>query len=271
MKNIIVFIIKIKSFFLFVFLEIISLILIFNNNDFQKSYYISSTNNITGYIFNVSSNISDFINLKKTNKILAQENSELLDLKLSSFLVNNFSDSIYKQQYKYIPAKIISNTVNKRNNYLMLNKGKNSGIEKDMGVVCQNGIIGVVKEVSNNFSSVISTLHSKLNISVAIKKNNQMGTLEWDGINYKNCVLNYVPTHVNISVGDTIISSGYSYIFPKGIPIGKVSGFKIKKGENFYKIRINLFTDFNKVSYVYVINNLLKKEQNCLEKKSQNE
>ncbi|MCD6113630.1 MAG: rod shape-determining protein MreC [Bacteroidales bacterium] len=271
MKNIIVFIIKNKSFFLFILLETISLFFVFNNNYYQKSYYISSTNNITGYIYKISSNISGYFQLKQTNKTLARENAKLLSLKKNSFLINNKYDSIYKQQYLYIPARIISNTTNKRNNYLMLNKGRNSGIKKDMGVVCQNGVIGIVKDVSDNFSSVISILHSKLKISAAIKKNNQIGTLEWDGKNYRTGVLNYIPTHVNISVGDTIITSGYSFIFPKGIPIGKISKFKIKKGKNFYDIDIIFFTDYNKISYVYIINNILKKEQLDLQTKSQNE
>lgn len=271
MRNIISLLIKHNSFFLFILIEILSSSLIFNNNYYQKSYFISSTNNITGSIFDAYSNISDYFQLKKTNKSLAEENAELLNLKKNSFLIKEKIDSTYYQQYLYIPAKIISNTVNKRNNYLMLDKGKNSGIKKDMGVVCKNGIIGIVKEVSNNFSSVISLLHSKLKISIAIKKNNQIGTLSWDGKNYKKGVLNYIPSHVNISVGDTIVTSGYSFVFPKGIPIGKISNFQINKGENFYTINIDFFIDFNKISYVFIANNILKEEQLNLQSKSQNE
>jgi len=158
------------------------------------------------------------------------------------------------------------NTTNKRNNYLTLNKGSNQGIAKDMGVITSTGIVGIVKEVSANFSSVISVLHKETKISAKVKKNGHLGTVIWTGGDYSNGELIDIPTHVKPVIGDTIITSGYSTSFPEGIMIGTISDFKIVKGDNFYTITIKFSTDFNNISYAYVIRNIMKDELDKLNK-----
>ncbi len=276
MRNLLTFLLKHHFFFLFIFLEAIALLLIVNNNYYQHTTLINSTNQFTGSVLNTFNNICEYLHLKETNRILSEENAKLHSISSNSYIktdTNTFfkKDILYKQQYQYIAAKVISNSTNKQNNYLMLNKGAVHGIDRDMGVVCPKGIVGIIKETSNNFSSVISMLHKDAKISAKIKKNNQLGTVEWNGKNFRIGVLNYIPAYVKISKGDTVITSGFSHIFPEGILIGTILDYKIDSGGNFYKIKIKFTVDYNKIYYVYIIKNLMKKQQLKLEKTTYNE
>ncbi len=276
MRPLLQFLFKYYNFFLFLLLEFFAFLIIYQNSYYQQSSILSAANAISGGIYGFSSGITDYIGLTSINKTLADENAHLLSLQKSSFIKTNnkvfvVNDTLYQQQYTYFSAKVISNTSNRANNYLTLNKGLKHGIKKNMGVISSQGIIGIVKDVSDNFCSVTSLLHSKTKISAKIKKNDNVGTIIWKGDDYRVVTLKDVPAHVKISVGDTIISSGYSMMFPEGILIGSIYSYEINKGKDFYEIRVKLFNDFNNISYVYVINNLMKDELNELEKRSQNE
>lgn len=276
MRPLIQFLLKYYNFFLFILLESFAFLIIYQNSYYQQSSILNASNTISGDIYGFTSKITDYIGLKSVNKTLAEENANLLSLQKSSFIKTNnkvfvVNDTLYQQQYTYLSAKVISNTSNRANNYLTLNKGLKQGIKKNMGVISSHGIVGIVKDVSENFCSVTSLLHSKTKISAKIKKNDNVGTIVWKGDDYRVVTLKDVPAHVKISVGDTIISSGYSMMFPEGILIGSIYSYEINKGKDFYEIRVKLFNDFNNISYVYVINNLMKDELNELEKRSQNE
>ncbi len=276
MRPLIQFLLKYYNFFLFILLEFFAFLIIYQNSYYQQSSILSASNAISGGIYGFYSGITDYIGLKSVNKTLADENAQLLSLQKRSFIKTNnkafiVNDTLYQQQYTYLSAKVISNTANRVNNYLTLNKGLKQGIKKNMGVISSQGIVGIVKDVSENFCSVTSLLHSKTKISAKIKKNDNIGTIVWKGDDYRIVTLKDVPAHVKISVGDTIISSGYSMMFPEGILIGSVYSYEINKGKDFYEIRVKLFNDFNNISYVYVINNLMKDELNELEKRSQDE
>ena len=147
-----------------------------------------------------------------------------------------------------------------------LNKGTLHGVKKGMGVTTHLGVIGIIKEVSDNFSSVISILHSKSKLSVILKKSNYFGTLEWDGRNYLKANLNDIPSHVKISIGDTIVTSGYSHIFQSEIPIGIISRIKTKPNKNFHEIKIKFLEDFKKIKYVNLNELVFKNELKILEK-----
>ncbi len=276
MRNLFSFLLKNYFFFLFLLLEIIATVLIVNNNNFQRSVVINSTNEFTGSVRSVFSNVTEYFSLKKTNKILSEENVILHTLTEKSYIITDRStylidDTLYKQQYTYVGAGVISNTVNKRNNYLMLNKGVADGVNKDMAVISPRGIVGIIRDVSKNFSSVISVLHKDTKISAKIKKNNYIGTLIWKGVDYRTAYLMDIPTHVKLTFGDTIITSGFSHIFPEGIMIGVITNYIILQGENFYTIKLEFFEDYNSLSYVYIVNNLMKNEQIQLETELQNE
>lgn len=270
------FLLKYFNTFLFLLLESIAIILIVNNNYYQKSMFINASNSFSGNVYKVYDNIVDYFLLKKTNRILAEENAKLLSKQKSSFFITEknvfvVNDTFYKQEYSYISAKVISNTVNRANNYVILNKGHKNGINKNMGVISSQGVIGIIKDVSENFCSVYSILHSKSKISVKLKKGNNVGTLIWRGNDYKILTMKDVPTHVKISIGDTVITSGYSLIFPEGVLVGSVYSYDINKGKDFYEIRVKLFNDINSTSYVYVIKNLMREELTKLESKLENE
>jgi rod shape-determining protein MreC len=216
------------------------------------------------------------LSLKTANKILAEENAQLLNRQKSSFIKTDnklfvVNDTLYQQEYTYVTAKVISNSVNRINNYLTLNKGSRLGIKKNMGVISSQGIVGIVKDVSENFCTVYSVLHSKSKISAKLKKGNNVGTILWNGNDYRIVTMKDVPTHVKIRIGDTVISSGYSLMFPEGIPIGSVYSYDINKGKDFYEIKVRLYNDLNNISYVYIVKNLMKEELTDLEKRSQND
>ena len=276
MKNLFNFIWRYYFFFLFLLLEVFAGILIIQNNYYQQSVYVQSTNEITGSILRSWNNITDYFSLRERNRVLSEENARLRSESVNSFLKTDrnvfiFQDTLYMLQYEYINVKVISNSFKKRNNYLTLNKGRLQGVSKDMAVVSSTGIVGIVKDVSSNFSSVISVLHKDSKISAKIKKNGYVGTVIWDGVDSKRGTLLDIPTHVELKKGDTIITSGYSLIFPEGITIGTVSDFSIKQGDSFYTLNFDFSTNFNNVSSVYVIKNVMKEEQKKLQEKTQHD
>jgi rod shape-determining protein MreC len=271
MKNLLRFILEFHFFILFIIIETFSLYLVFQYNSYQRASFLNSSYAVSGYIYNYYNSFTEYLSLKTANKDLAKENALLhtnlkKSFKSNRILFQKINDSLYQQHYIYISAKVINNSINKQYNYLTLNKGRRHGIKPEMAVVSPNGIVGIVKDVSNNFSSVISVLNGNLKISTKIKKNNYYGSLVWEGKNFNQVVLNEIPFHIKINIGDTVITSGYSAIFPEGILIGRISDFHIKKGDDFYNISVKLSTNFKNLSYVYVINNLLKQEQINLEK-----
>ncbi len=274
MRNLFLFLSRQYFFFMFIAFEAIALIMLVNNNVYQRSVFVSSANNMAGNLYTFSSDLTDYFNLKTINKQLADENAILYSLSKNSFIKTiqqNFiyEDTNYRLQYRYIDAKVINNTVTKRNNYIMLNKGYKQGVAKDMAVVSPEGIVGTVKEVSENFATVLSVLHSESKVSAKIKRLGYIGTLSWAGSDYRTGLLKDIPFHIQVKPGDTIITSGYSYTFPEGVMIGRVKSVNSNPGENFFTINISFSADYNKLGYVFIINNLMQKEQMNLEKLTQ--
>lgn len=274
MRNLFVFIWKNHFFFLFLTLEILAFSMIIRNNYYPESVYFQSANQITGSVSKTWNQISDYFHLKETNKKLAQEITRLTSHLPQNYIVSDRSvfyvnDTLYKQQYSFINAKVIKNTVNKRNNYIMLDKGYRQGVKKDMGVICSNGVAGIVSEVSANFSVAISVLHKESRISAKLKKNNQKGILIWEGPNYRYGKLTDIPAHVDVKKGDTLVTSGNSLIFPEGLLIGFVDDFSMNKEGSYFHITVRFSADYNNLSYVSLVYNLYRNEQLQLEQKSQ--
>jgi len=276
MRNLILFIWKYYFYFTFLLLEIFCFYLVVNNNYYQRASFINSSNTVAANILRLSKNIKDYFYLKEQNEILAKENAQLRTHSFISFskTVNDrfvVNDTIYRQKYIYTSCKVVNNSINRRNNFLTLNKGYNQGIKHDMAVITSTGVVGIVKDVSPNFCTVMSLLHSKTVISSKIKANGFFGPLTWDGENSNYATLNDIPTHVHLSRGDTVVTSAYSLSFPENIMVGTIESFERKRDEFFYTVKIKLSTDFKKLSYVYVVNNIQKEEQKELEKKSESE
>lgn len=258
-------IVKYHFFLLFVFLEIISILLAVSFSKHHNSVFLSSSNGVVGNINSTFSDMSSYINLRDKNSKLLAQNTMLLNHTKESYLssktiFNYINDSVYTQQYKYTSANTIQNNIQNKHNYLSLNKGKKNGVISESAVICPSGIVGIVSKVSNNFCNVISVLNTDLSISAKIKKNNYFGSLNWDGMDYQHAKLKEIPFHVDLTIGDTIITSGYSLIFPENILIGTISNFSKIKGGDFYDITIKFSTDFKNINQVYIIKNLKKNE-----------
>ena len=275
MRNLIQFILKYYFFILFVLLEVSAVSLVVQHNKYHKAYFMNFKHAFEGNLSERFLNLKDYLNLRKENKRLVEENNKLYNRltkykSLSSENPNITEDSLYMQQYTYIPAKVINNSINKQYNYITLNKGSKQGIKEEMAVVSADGVVGVVKKVSDNFSSVISVLNRQFYINAKIKENGYFGPLSWNGKNYRQVILSQIPHHVKVEIGDTIVTSGYSAIYPEGILIGVVSNYEMKGG-NFYEITVDLSTDFKNLSQVQVINNFKKEEQKTLENSANND
>ncbi len=275
MRNLIAFIRKYSFFFLFVGVEALAFYLILKNNHFQGSSFLNSTNKVAGGIYSKYSDLTEYVNLKEVNNDLSNENKLLRENQLGSF-VKVFSeniivkDTIYKRKYLYTKAKVINNSTNKQNNYLTLSIGFNNGVKNGMGVIGPSGIVGVVKDVSANYSSVVSVLHRESKISVKLKKSDYFGSMQWDGEDYRLTGLKDIPNHVLLTEGDTVVTSGYSSIFPEGLPTAIIKTFEVPEGENFYEIKMQLLNDFRQLTYVYVVKNNTSMEVKQLESGREN-
>lgn len=268
MHNLLRFVKLNQSLLLFLILESFSIFLFLSNNKYQNSRFILSINEYASIVYSYSDAITNYIHLKEKNKFLSEENAKLLSLierqdNKTSGSINSNNNFIYKS------TKIINNSITKRNNYLTLNKGVAQGVRNGMGVITQKGVVGIVQSSSKNYSIVISLLHSKTSIGIKLKKNNHFGILKWDGYNYKEATVNNFPSHIDISIDDTIVTSSYSMIFPENINIGTVK--KINDTEGYYNIQIDLFEDFNQLNYAYIVESKSINEKKLLEKPFRNE
>lgn len=238
--------------FLFILLEGISVYFISLNSFRQGGSITSLANNISGTIYNSIDGISSYFYLKNTNADLVKENIRLRQMLSTSFVriintVHQKEDTVYKQMYSYVDVRVISKTVTKRNNYFMLNKGSSSGIEKSMGIIAPNGVVGVVVKTTENFSLVMSVLHQDSKLNVRNERTKTTGTLVWDGHHYAIGQIIDMPSSIAVKKGDTIVTSGFSRNFPEGIPVGRVKSSTKDKGTGFYNINIEFFTDYNKL------------------------
>lgn len=269
MRSLLRFLLRNYAFLLFLFLEVISLVLVFNYNNFQKSKFLNSSNYFSASLYNSVSSVLQYFELARVNQQLAEENATLRSRLhyLSSEEIETRETITMEEEsvFRFTPAKIINNSVNKQQNYLTLNKGSKHGIKPDQGIISPEGIVGVVASVSESYSTGLSLLNPRWNVSAKLKKNGFYGSLSWNGEDYQLIDLQEIPFHVKIAVGDTIVTSGYSSIFPEGIMIGMVDEFSQPEGENYYDIKVKLATNFKAIRHVEVIDYLKKDELKKLE------
>ena len=276
MRSLLRYLIKNYAFLLFILLEVISLVFVFNFNKYQRVQYLNSSNYITASVYNSFNSVIQYFGLAKVNRSLAEENAKLKS-PFQSLSFKTTADSVSTNfiqpdsTYRYISARVINNSVNKTLNYITLNKGRKDGVEPDMGIVSPQGIVGVVISVSESYAMGFSVLNNRWGASAKLKKSGYFGPVEWSGGDYQTANLIEIPFHVELAVGDTVVTSSYSAVFPEGILIGTVQSFEQPEGESFYQIKIKLTTDFKSINYVEVVDNLDKPQLNELNNLIKNE
>ena len=275
METLIRFFIIFKTFFVFVLLELLSLMLYFSFNSFQHGQYLNASNTIAGRLYEMRSSITDYIELGNTNWELARENAMLkTQLYASNKALEYFrEDSTYAKRkkvaednnYSFMSARVVNATFTKAHNYLTLDKGSADGVRPEMGVVCQAGVVGIVSAVSEHFALVLPVLNVSSRISVKVKDKSQTGTLVWKGDDYRYASLEDVPSYIPIAKGDTILTSGYSSIFPEGVFVGKI--VKNERGKDqLLNLKVSLGPDFSKLVYVDIIDFKNAEEMKKLER-----
>ncbi|MGQ1945780.1 rod shape-determining protein MreC [Geofilum sp. OHC36d9] len=278
MRNIIRFILRYHFFLLFLLFETLSFYLLVNYNQHQHQLFLNSSGRLATSIFELTSNFRDYFSLRRANDELSRENallrSRVYDYASSGEIEKHNSPQFTAQrdsQYLFTPAKVINNSVNKLHNYLTINAGKLQGVKSGMGVISARGLVGITRHVSDHYATVISLLNTQLKISAKLRDSDFFGSLTWKGGAPGQATLYEIPGHAKLSVGDAVITSGYSAIFPEGILIGTIENYELKQGEGFYEITVKLSVDFSRLTYVEVVEKISGKEQKELEKTTEDD
>lgn len=271
MRNLIDFITRYNHWFVFVILEVVSFVLLFKFNSYQGSVWFSSANVVAGKVYEADATIKNFFSLTKINQQLNVRNLYLEQTvrKLSEQVHAETGDSSWLfrtqaevlKEYKLIPAKVITNSIDKRDNFITIDKGRLDGVKPDMGVACGTGIVGVVYMVSDHYSIVIPVLNSKSNISVTIRERGYYGYLRWTGGASDQAYVDDIPRHAHFRLGDLIETSGYSAMFPPGIIAGQILHVYNSPDGLSYRVQVRLTTDFGNLRDVCVIDNSAMKER----------
>lgn len=256
MHSLLLFLYQYRAVLVFILLQFAAFYLVVQNSNYNRATFFNSTNAMVGTLLETSSDIADFINLNDVNQQLVRENASLrrkyYSLK-NQIESNHTIDTL--GSFSFIKAKIINNSVFLLNNTLTINSGSNQGIKPGMGVIGNQGIVGKVKRVSNNFATVVSMLDVDVKVSAEIKNKINLCTVQWDGKFSDRAEVLYVPRHYKLAIGDTVLTSGYNAVYPPGIAIGTISNLDLPEDATFYNIKINLINDFTSLSLVEVVIN----------------
>lgn len=278
MRNLLNFLIRYNYWLLFLALEALSFILLFHYNQYQESYFFNSANAITGKIYEISGGIESYFNLKSVNRDLLDRNMELetkinnLEKELRARQIDSLEilsiEKLPQGSYTLYKANVINNSLNLNDNFITIDQGWGAGIRPDMGVVDANGVVGIVYQTTKNYATVISLLNSRSNISCKIIGSNYFGTLRWDHADSQHAYLEDLPRHAQFNLGDTVVTSGYSSVFPANIMVGTVDDMGDSENGLSYVLKIRLATDFGRISDVRVIARKGYIQQKALEQKS---
>ena len=257
MNKILDFFYKYLSVVIFLVLEILAFLLVVNKNDLQRSVAFRYATTLSAWTYEVTNLVTDYFGLAEANKYLAEENARLY--KEIADYKSKFVDSVdvqsmvtYQSSENYLSAKVVFNSVYDLQNYIIIDKGSVHGVEEDMGVFAPQGVVGVVQRVSENYAVVLPIINPEQVISAKIKGNNQLGSVKWDGKSPLKAKLYEIPSHVNVVAGDTVVTSGFSAIFPEGVMIGVVDKAAHVENTMYCDVDINLAVDFQSLSYVTV-------------------
>ena len=263
MNNLLAFLTRHFHWLLFLFLEAVSVVMLFQYNSYQGSVWVSSANSMAGKVYEWRSDIEMFFSLVRVNEELSLRNIYLereVD-RLRQLYAEQTGDTTVGQrtelqmlsQYKLIPAKVVSNSLDKRENMITIDKGRADGVQSDMGVACGNGVVGVVYLAGEHYSVVLPVLNNRSRISCAIRGYNYFGYLSWDGGDPSRAYVEDIPRHAKFRKGDWIETSGYSSIFPHGVSVGKIEKAYNSPDGLSYRLLVHLSTDFGCLRDVCVI------------------
>jgi rod shape-determining protein MreC len=272
MRNLIAFFRRFRIFLYFALLQGIALSTYFTYLSFPRSQYLTTASAVSGQLLTYRNDVTKHFQLPYNNRKLQYENIQLRQRLPESFIkvqgaLFKIDDTLQHQQYEYIPAVVINSTVNKRNNYFTLSSGKSSGIYRGMGVFSNKGIVGIIHNVSDHYAVVKSVLTEDINIDVMVEKNGIFGLLKWNGKNPKIGTISSISNDLTLKKWSKIVTRGGSGIFPRGLPVGKIKSLKTVEGKPLWDVEIYYSEDYRKIQNVYVIKNLMLKEQKELEKK----
>lgn len=253
-----------------------SAILLLSSNPYQHHVYLTSANVVASGLYRTTNGVTSYFSLREINEDLQRRNSDLeLEVYSLKEMIREQNQRMYADtmtvdsalsRYHFIIAHVINNSINHSHNYITIEKGRLDGIEPEMGVMDQNGIVGIVNVVGDHTARLISVLNPYLRLSCKVKGENQVGSLVWDGKNPGEAILEELPKHAKFIKGDTIVTSGYSSVFPEGVPVGTIMSGTRDREDNFYTLRVKLFTDFSTLSTVRVIRDKMKDELVTVEK-----
>lgn len=255
-----------SGFFVFLLLEIICFVLIVKYNHQQKVIFENSTNLFSAYLQRKSQSVADYMHLAEVNDSLLKENTYLISqLANISENSNGEADSTLQARldtnYQVIPARVISNSVNRFHNYILLDKGSRHGVAPHTGVVTAKGVVGIVRRVAPSSSVAMSVLHLQTRISARVRNKGYFGWLNWTGRGTRSFALNDIPKDALVTLGDTIETSGYSAIFPEGIMLGTIEKIKLEPGSNYYSLDVKYSADLSRLQTAYIVKDLLQKEK----------
>lgn len=264
MRNLIDFLARHNHWFLFILLEVLSFVLLFHYNSYQGSVWFSSANAVSGKVFEWNASVTQYFSLVDVNKTLTERNiylerqveqltEQLEKAGRDSTEIERMQTSVLKD-CNTIPAKVVSCSLNKLNNFITIDKGYADGVRKDMGVVCGTGVVGIVYLVSEHYSVLIPVLSSVSNISCTIRSRGYFGYLHWKGGSPEEAYIDDIPRHARFKLGDVIVTSGYSSVFPPGIVVGKIKHVYNSANGLSFRLKITLSTDFGRLRDVCVIN-----------------
>ena len=277
MNNLLNFFIKHSAWFIFAIYVILSLVLLFKDNPYQQSVYLTSANSVSAAVYKAFNGVTSYFHLRDINESLQERNAalemELIELRNQMTDMALLSPDTLRQpalkQYSFVMAHVISNSIAQPNNYITINRGHMDGVAPEMGVIDQNGVVGIVNVVGPHASRVISLLNPHMRLSCKLQRSSFYGSLVWDGKSPRYAVLEELPKHITYHKGDTIVTSGYSAVFPEGIIVGTVEGLARDLSDSFVSLRIKLTTNFSQLSSVRVITNSMKEQIEALRRAEQ--
>lgn len=272
MRNLIEFFLRYSSWIVFSILMILSLAMLVSNGRYHSSVWFTSANAFSSKVYGVSNGITGYFNLRSINQELQQSNAQLENEVLSlrrqieeyQSIVGDSIDSSNTKRYDFVLGTVLNNSTRHPRNYFTINKGSDDGVTEGLGVVDQNGIVGIVNVSGKNTARIISVLNNTQRISVKLKDTQMVGSLVWKGNDPRIAYVEEIPRHAVYNVGDTIVTSGFSTTFPADIPVGTVMGRVRSADDNFYILKIRLASDFNNLSTVRVLKDAYKSQLDSL-------